>query len=180
MQDHIELTQRWLEEIVIGLNLCPFAGHPFQDKTIRYVLVKESEPTEQFEYLKNELVHLMNTTSAETETTLLIFPNGLSEFSDYLDFLENAEQLLASADLEGIIQIASFHPDYQFAGTETEDAENYTNRSPYPMLHLLREASVEKAISTFIHVERIPERNIETMKELDLSIFEPFKNLKDE
>ena len=159
-------TQRWLERAVIGLNLCPFAKAVHIKKQIRYVVSNATTPEALLEELINELEFLAETSAEKVETTLLIHPGVLNDFLDYNDFLDVAEATLDELDLAGELQIASMHPRYQFADTQPDDMENYTNRSPYPTLHLLRESSVDRAVAAFPEAEHIFERNIETMKKL--------------
>lgn len=166
--DHIKVTKNWIESLVINLNLCPFAKLPFNKNTIRYV-VEENEHTASLRRtFLSELLKINETPAEKVETTLIIHPNCLRDFYDYLDFLEEANQLIDTSGMSGIIQVASFHPDYQFGGTQKNDVENYTNRSPFPMLHLLREDSIEKALAHYPNPAFIPERNIETMNNLGL------------
>jgi hypothetical protein len=141
----ITATQQWLEEIVIGLDLCPFAKHALC--SIQYSLSEASDVLDLLADLEQACLLLKNDTSVET--LLLIHPNVLQDFDAYNQFLGDADDLLDVMQLDGELQVASFHPDYQFADTDFESAENYTNRSPFPMLHLLREASVEHAISSY-------------------------------
>lgn len=162
----IDATKRWLASVVIGLNLCPFARRVFEAERIRYV---ESEATTEKTLLADlsaELRNLAASPISQFETTLLIHPRVLTDFLDYNDFLDAAEQELERLDLDGILQIASFHPHYQFAGTTPDDVENYTNRSPYPMLHLLREDSISALTVDDAELAAIPERNVQTMREL--------------
>jgi uncharacterized protein len=163
---YIENTKKWLENIVIGLNLCPFAKHPFKSDKIRYVLYEQTDLNVLSELMVAELRLLAEARAEELETTLLIIPNTLLDFEDYLDYHFFSEQILEQLDYEGIIQIATFHPAYQFDGTSPEDAENYTNRSPYPILHFLKESSVTWAVDNFPSVHEIPANNIQTMKAL--------------
>ena len=162
----IAATQLWLERAVIGLNLCPFAKAVHVKKQIRYVVSSASTPEDLLKELINELEFLAETTSEKIDTTLLIHPHVLSDFLDYNDFLDIADEALEELDLAGELQIASMHPHYQFADTQPDDMENYTNRSPYPTLHLLRESSVDKAVAVFPEADQIFEKNIETMKKL--------------
>ena len=157
-------VRRWVEELVVGLNLCPFAKRELVNNRIRFVVTQSIGEEQLLAALQTELSLLNNDESIET--TLLIHPDVLQDFFDYNQFLDKADQLLLQMGLEGVYQIASFHPDYQFAGTAVEDAENYTNRSPYPLLHILREASLERTIAAYPDVEQIPVRNIETMNKL--------------
>jgi uncharacterized protein len=165
----IEQTKEWIEKAVIGLNLCPFAKPVFTQNLIRYSVSKATNEEELLEELGSELLLITQTDAKEIETTLLILPEFLSEFLEFNDFLGLGEDLLSEMELEGVIQIASFHPHFQFAGTKPDDITNYTNRSPYPILHLLREDSVSKAVDTFPGVDEIPDKNIETLTKLGLS-----------
>lgn len=160
----IAAVKSWLAEFVVGLNLCPFAGRELSNNRVRFAVTAASSESQLLAALEAELV-LLNTDQT-VETTLLIHPQVLQDFFDYNEFLHHADALLARLDLEGVYQIASFHPDYQFAGTAKDDAENYTNRSPYPLLHILREDSLEQAIAAYPNVEKIPEENIKKMNEL--------------
>ncbi|WP_242101695.1 DUF1415 domain-containing protein [Lysobacter sp. M2-1] len=164
--DPIADTRRWLERAVIGLNLCPFAKAVHARDQIRYVLSDADDPRDLLEQLGEELLLLCDTPADVVDTTLLIHPQVLQDFLDYNDFLDDADALLAQLGLEGVIQIASFHPHYQFAGTEPDDIGNYTNRSPYPTLHLLREDSVARAVEAFPDPDAIVERNQRTLAEL--------------
>ncbi len=167
--DEISITREWVEQFVIGLNLCPFAKKPALEGRIRYVLFEGKDPKELGELLAKELLFLQATDPAVVETTLLIHPCTLRDFADYNDYLEVWDELLVGLDLEGDIQVASFHPDYQFEGTHPDDPENYTNRSPFPMLHLIREASVERAVDLYPNIDSIPERNIARLNELGIA-----------
>jgi uncharacterized protein len=164
----IDTTKLWVERFVIGLNLCPFARHPFRTDKIKYIVFDGDNQEKLTEKLVMEINHLLETTPSVLETTLIILPDMLADFDEYLDYLEISEFILSELELEGLVQVASFHPDYQFEGTEPDDVENYTNRSPFPILHLLREDSVERAIEAFPEVGDIPAQNIETMKTLGL------------
>lgn len=162
----IEATRRWLEKAVIGLNLCPFAGQPWRQGRIRMQVSDATNLQELAQDLADELLALQDADPAYRETTLLIHPNVLGDFLDYNDFLDIADRLLEDLGLDGTLQVASFHPDYQFADSAPDDPANCTNRSPYPMLHLLREASIEKAAANHPAPEAIFERNIETLRDL--------------
>ncbi len=168
-QQIIETTKLWLERFVIGLNLCPFAKHPFRNNKIRYIVFEGDDLEKLTETWLKEANELEQTTPSVLETTLIILPEVLEEFEEYLDFIEMSEFILAEVDLEGVIQIASFHPDYQFDETEITDVENYTNRSPFPMIHLLREDSMTRAIEAYPEVGDIPDNNIDTMNKLGLT-----------
>lgn len=159
-------TKTWLERAVIGLNLCPFAKAVYAKKQIRYAVSNAVTSEELCADLVSELQILQMTDPTELETTLLIHPHLLTDFLDYNDFLAMTDQIVADLGLAGAIQVASFHPDYQFAGTQPDDIDNYTNRSPYPMLHLLREASIESAIAAFPDAAQIFEKNIDTLRRI--------------
>ncbi|MFK7808866.1 MAG: DUF1415 domain-containing protein [Saprospiraceae bacterium] len=159
-------TKAWVKQIVIGCNFCPFAGKPFKDERIHYTIVESKSPEEQLASVLLELQQLNE--REDVETTLIIFPEQFSDFLSYLDFVDLAEGLLVAHDYEGVYQIASFHPKYIFAGSNEQDPANYTNRSPYPMVHLLREGSLSKAIDQFPDVEGIPERNMAFAREKGL------------
>lgn len=165
---HDEITVRpvrqWVETLVVGLNLCPFAKAELLKDRVRFVTTASATEEQLLAALQSELALLDSDPSIET--TLLIHPGVLQDFQDYNQFLDAADALLVELELEGIYQIASFHPDYQFGGTEPDDAENYTNRSPYPLLHLLREASLERAIERYPGVGKIPAQNIALMNRL--------------
>lgn len=162
----IALTRAWVEQAVIGLNLCPFAKAPQVKGLVRYVATDAAEPQALRSCLIEELRRLANLPADKVETTLLIHPQVLVDFNDYNDFLEVAEQAVADLDLEGVLQIASFHPQYRFAGTAADDVGNASNRSPYPTLHLLREASIDRAVAAFPAAETIFEANIATLEDL--------------
>jgi hypothetical protein len=164
----IESTRSWISSVVIELNLCPFAQRVFQADKIRYVVTAAQDETGLLQALADELQALASTPIATAETTLLIHPHALGNFLDYNDFLDTAEQLLADLGFEGVIQIASFHPDYQFADTDPDAVENYTNRAPYPMLHLLREESISAIADDPDELLEIPQRNIDTLRRLGI------------
>ena len=159
-------TRCWIEQVVIKLNLCPFARKPFENGKIRLVVSTAEQPETLRADLQTELEFLHATATSAVETTLLIHPNVLNNFLDYNDFLDVADALIEEYGYEGEFQVASFHPHYQFAGTPVNAAENYTNRSPYPTLHLLREAELERALDNYTRPDQIPERNIRTLNEL--------------
>lgn len=164
--DPIAQTRNWLEKAVIGLNLCPFAKAVYVKNQVRFVLSDATTPEALIEQLAEELLLLRDTPAEQIDTTLIIHPDVLSDFLDYNDFLDNADAAVEALDLAGILQVASFHPDYQFDGTHAEDASNYTNRAPFPTLHLLREDSVERAVAAFPDPDVIVERNIATLDKL--------------
>ena len=169
MKEHLILkTKEWIEKWVIGLNLCPFAKAPFIQDKIRYV-VYENQSTEEFSrILWNELFFLANESAEGIETTFLIHPQLGIEFEDYLDLCEWANGQLEALELSGVIQIAEFHPSYQFAGTNRDDPENYTNRSPYQMMHLLKEESVTSAVEHYPSVDEIPQKNINLLNQMGI------------
>jgi len=162
----VAATRAWLEKAVIGLNLCPFAKTVHVANQIRYAVSNAQTTEALLADLGCELQTLAAADPAQVETTLLVHPRVLDDFLDYNDFLDIADAAVEELGLTGTIQVASFHPQYRFADTEPDAIENYSNRSPYPMLHLLREESVERAVATFPHAGHIPERNIETLRRI--------------
>jgi len=162
----IAATTAWLERAVIGLNLCPFAKAVHVKKQIRYVVSPATSPEQLLETLMDELQLLSDTDPEKIDTTLLIHPFVLNDFLDYNEFLDVADAAVEDMQLDGELQVASFHPDYQFADTDQNDISNYTNRAPYPILHLLREASIEKAVEAFPEAAEIFDKNIATMEQL--------------
>lgn len=159
-------TRCWVEQVVIGLGLCPFARKPFESGAVRFVVCATDQPETLRADLQRELEFLRSPEASEIQTTLLIHPNVLNNFLAYNDFLGVVDALLEKQGYEGEFQVASFHPRYQFAGTTADAAENYTNRSPYPMLHILREEVLERVIDSYPNVDEIPERNIQTLNAL--------------
>jgi uncharacterized protein len=164
--DPVAATRRWLERAVIGLNLCPFARAVHVRNQVRYVLSEATTPQALLLDLTRELEFLDAADPDMVETTLLIHPGVLADFLDYNDFLDDADAAVEALGLEGEIQVASFHPDYVFAGSDPDDVANCSNRSPHPMLHLLREDSVERAVEAHPDPDAIVERNIETLERL--------------
>ncbi len=159
-------TIAWIQSIVIDCHFCPFAAKVMADKAVHFVVLEEASETmaletllEQFQYLKD---------AVDVETTFIIFPNNFGDFHSYLALVASAEKLARRHHYEGIYQIASFHPDYRFAGSDVDDPANYTNRSIYPMLHLLRESSITQALKHFPHPELIPQRNIDFARQKGL------------
>ena len=161
-------TRAWIEKAVIGLELCPFARAVYVGDRIRYSISPARDEDALLRELAHELSALASAPEAVCETTLLIHPRVLTDFTDYNAFLDAADCEIDALGLRGAIQIASFHPRYRFAGTTPDDIGNFTNRSPYPMLHLLREASVERAVAAIPDAAAIFERNIETLRRLGL------------
>jgi uncharacterized protein len=162
----IAATRRWIEQAVIGLNLCPFARAVYTRERIRFVVSEARTADELLGDLQRELESLATVAADATETTVLIHPHALKRFADYNRFLGVADAALVALHLEGVLQIASFHPRYRFARTHADDVANNTNRSPYPTLHLLREASVAAATASVPDAASIYRRNIETMRQL--------------
>ncbi|GAA4423365.1 DUF1415 domain-containing protein [Acidovorax lacteus] len=157
---------RWLERAVIGLNLCPFAKAVHTKGQIHYVVSEATTPRAVLEDLQRELLALQATPADERDTTLLMLPRLFEDFLDFNDFLEDADALLEDLDLGGELQIASFHPRFQFAETEPDDVTNATNQAPYPTLHLLREDSIDRAVEAFPEAETIYERNMQVLADL--------------
>jgi hypothetical protein len=164
----VQDTLRWLERAVIGLNLCPFAKSVYVKGQVRCVV----SPATDLEALRDDVLQqlrdLVAMEAAERDTTVLVIQNLLQDFYDYNDFLNVADDCLLALDLEGVVQIASFHPQYQFAGTSEDDITNFTNRSPYPTLHFIREASIDRAVAAFPEADAIFEANMATLKSLGL------------
>jgi uncharacterized protein len=159
-------TRRWLEKAVIGLNLCPFAKAVYVKNQVRLVVSQARHADDLLEELDRELVLLVATSAEQIDTTLLIHPTLFDDFLDFNDFLEVAEGVLDEHGLEGVIQLASFHPQFQFDGSEPDDIGNYSNRAPFSILHLLREESVERAVAAYPEAETIFEKNVETLERL--------------
>jgi hypothetical protein len=162
----IKQTRNWVEKVVIGLNFCPFAQRELINERVRFTVSDAIGIEPALENLLRE-IHFLEDNSG-TETSLLIYPLAFSEFDDYLDLLDLANALVEDQGYEGVFQIASFHPNYQFADSAKDDAANYTNRSPYPMLHLLREESLELALENYPNPETIPVRNVNFAREKGL------------
>ena len=162
----VAATQEWLEKAVIGLNLCPFAKAVHVKRQIRYVVSQATDEEGLLDDLLHELQLLASADPGDVETTLVIHPYVLRDFMDYNDFLDIADAAVEELELEGVLQVASFHPDYQFADSDPADMANFSNRAPYPTLHLLREDSVEKAVAAFPEADRIFQTNIDTLRRL--------------
>lgn len=165
-EEAIADTKLWIERAVIGLNLCPFAKAAHVKNQIRYVVSDAQTVEELMQDVLSEFEELAEASPTEIDTTMLIHPYVLNDFLDYNDFLEVVDAALEEVDLDGELQVASMHPQFQFAETEVDDISNYTNRSPYPTLHLLREDSIDAAVEAFPEAEMIFEKNIETMNKL--------------
>ncbi len=162
----VETVQQWLDDVVIGLNLCPFAAKPRRQKRIRITVSEADNEDTLLEDLQQELLRIDKAPAEEIETTLLVVPHILSDFTDYTLFLDLATFQLQRNGWEGQYQLASFHPDYCFAGSDPEDAENLTNRSPYPLLHIIREEQLEQVLSKYPDPEQIPLNNMNKMRSL--------------
>jgi hypothetical protein len=162
-------VHHWLTRAVIGLNLCPFAKSVYVHDQIRYVVSHAGDASEALAQLRSEMLYLVQADPEDIDTTLVIVPDVFSDFLDYNDALNAAEKLLKTLRLRGILQIASFHPAYQFDGTQADDIENYTNRAPYPIFHLLREDSVERAVDAFPDTAEIYQRNQQCLREMGLA-----------
>lgn len=166
IQQVIVETRHWLERAVIGLNLCPFAKGVLVKNQIHFVVSQATDAEALLVELERELLALKESASETRDTTLLAIPLWLQDFLDFNDFLVLADQLLSSLRLNGELQIASFHPDFQFAGTDVDDITNCTNRAPYPTLHLLRESSIDRAVQAFPEAEMIYDENMKTLEAL--------------
>ena len=159
-------TVRWLERAVIGLNLCPFAKAVHTKGQIHYVVSEATDASDLLQELRHELQALAEISAEKRDTTLLIAPRCLQDFLDFNDFLGLAEDLVDTLDLDGVLQVASFHPQFQFADAAQDDITNATNRAPYPILHLLREDSIDRAVEAFPEAETIYERNMQVLQDL--------------
>ena len=170
IESAVEATERktraWLADVVVGLNLCPFARPVVGSDALRIEVSQASDPEGIARALVNEIAVIQNASEADVATTLVVFPNALAEFEVYLEFLDNAELLLQEMNLRGVLQLASFHPDYQFAGEPIDATSHFTNRAPFPIIHILREAMVTRALEGFPNPEEIPKRNILTLEGL--------------
>lgn len=165
-EEYVAATRLWLERAVIGLNLCPFAKAVYSKRQIRFAVTAARTADELLAELAHELEILGRTDPVELDTTLLIHPLAMTQFIDYHFFLVEADAALVRLGMAGVIQIASFHPDYEFAGNASDSIDNYTNRSPYPILHLLRETSMDRAVAAFPDAAGIYNRNIATLRRL--------------
>lgn len=161
-----QAIKHWLEQVVIGLNLCPFARQPYLKESVRVIYESASCHKKITETLLEELKLIDSATEAEIETSLIVLPNALPSFEEYLDFFDECNQMLVSHDYEGVYQLASFHPEYIFAGEEFEERSNATNRSPYPIIHIIRESGIDRAVAAHKNTDLIPDNNIRTLNEL--------------
>lgn len=164
----IASTREWLEKAVIGLNLCPFAKSVYVKNQVRFVVSDATEPAQLAEELAKELRLLADSSPEEIDTTLLIHPYVLQRFLDFNEFQDIADAIVEELELDGVLQVASFHPKFQFGGTGINDIGNYTNRSPWPTQHLIREASIDRAVEAFPEAEAIFEHNIDTVTKLGI------------
>lgn len=161
-----QITRHWVETMVVGLNLCPFAAPVVKDESLRYSISGSADPEQQVAEFLNELELILAADEADIATTLFVVPEGLESFDDYLDTLALFEDLLEQAGLSGVFQLASFHPDYLFDGVPEDDMSHWTNRSPWPAFHIIREAQMSRALQHYKKPEQIPERNMQLLREL--------------
>lgn len=169
MVDEALSVETWLKKVVVGLNLCPFAAYPVQHGRVRCVVTRALTEEDLLNALHQECLHLQSVNPAEIETTLMVVADGLKDFFDYTQFVQWANAHIKREGWQGIFQLATFHPDYCFMGAAPEDRENLTNRSPYPVIHIIREASLEKAISFYDgDVDEIPEINKKKVASLEV------------
>lgn len=173
-----EQIWQWLDTIVIDLNLCPFAKKPRTSNQIRVTVCDTRKDKAVLKLFEQELTFLLNTDPEITDTSLFVIPNHLYDFYDYLDFLDKAQRSLEKMGLEGQFQLASFHPEYVFDGAEQESRENYTNRAPFPIIHILREATLTRLVQKYPNPEQIPNSNINTLKQLPDDMFRRLFNPK--
>ena len=165
-QDIVENTRRWLEQMVVGLNLCPFSHSVIAQNQVYYAICDATTDAQLKQFYVNELQRLLGADENDIATSLLMFPQGLEVFDDYLDLLDWFQQLLEQAELTEHVQLASFHPQYQFEGAAADDLSHFTNRSPYPTIHLLRQSQMTKALADFVSPENIYTNNIEKLNKL--------------
>ena len=168
MKQEVEITRRWVKQVVIGLNLCPFARTPFEAGKIRYTLGEAATLDDAYAALVREIADFAQLPAEEAETGLFILRQGLEDFSEYMLVLEDAEALLRESGLVEMLQLASFHPDYCFDGLDADDPANYTNRSPFPMFHLIRQDGLAAALESWPDPASIPGRNIALLREMGL------------
>ncbi|MFD2206568.1 DUF1415 domain-containing protein [Kiloniella antarctica] len=161
-----ELTRLWVENMVAGFNLCPFAAPEINRDSVRYAIVTQSSMEEAVRGFLEEILLIQENLEEKISTTLVIFPIGWEDFEDFIELLMLAEDCMEQSGLEGLFQLASFHPHYCFDGVEVKDISNWTNRAPFPVLHIIREGQMSRVLSSYKKAEEIPERNIELMKNL--------------
>jgi len=169
-EEVVASVKSWIDKVIVGLNFCPFAKKEMERNTVRYAISPATQVNDALSHLLDELALLDQ--QQDMQTTLLVFPLGFADFERYLDMLELANSLLAQGGYGGIYQLASFHPDYCFEGEEQNDPANYTNRSPFPILHILRESSIEAVLKRYPEPESIPENNITKARELGSSFLQ--------
>lgn len=179
-QQQLELSRQWVEKVVVGMNLCPFAKPILIADSLSYALTQAEELADLETFFLEQLMHITASVEAKIATTLVIFPKALANFYQYLDFVARCEELVEQAGLAEQFQLASFHPNYVFADVQEEDLSHWTNRSPFPMLHIIREAQISRVLANHPNPQSIPERNIEFLRELGkeelVKRFPPFKN----
>ncbi|KLN58977.1 hypothetical protein WH96_19975 [Kiloniella spongiae] len=176
----LELTRLWVDAMVIGQNLCPFAAPERSRGSVRYVTVEEGKLSAAMNGFLRELLFLQQSSEEEASTSLIVFPKGFDDFETFLDLLDTAEDALIQAGVEGLFQLASFHPNYQFADLPVEDITNWTNRSPFPVLHIIREGQMGRVLDSYKSPDEIPEKNVALMQELGvkglIERFPPFQD----
>lgn len=165
-------TRQWVERVVVGLNLCPFARPVLTAQTLRIVSETSDDDDVLFRRALREIDRLQCSPASEIATTLLVFSHGLSDFQDYLNFVDALDEALRAGGLQGLVQIASFHPDYRFAEADPDDPANYSNRSPYPMVHFIREDELERALLDFPDPQQIPQSNIQRLRKMGVAAIE--------
>lgn len=167
-------TRKWVSEVVVGLNLCPFAAREVKRESILYSILRDADE----EAVMHAMMQVMEQMdhSEDVETALIILPDAFGDFMEYLDLVYLSEELIAEQEYEGIYQVAGFHPEYQFEGTSIDDPANYTNRSPYPMLHIIREESIERVLENVADPDSIPERNVKLLREKGLIYIQALRN----
>lgn len=165
-QSVIDQTECWVRSVVVGLNLCPFAANPLRDRKVLFEVCRASEPATIYKAILAEMAAFIELPATRAETALFIVPYGLATFETYLEVLDEADRAIEQVGLSGVLQLASFHPDYRFADAPADDPANYSNRSPHPMFHLIREELMEQALRRYPDPEQIPQRNIEQLRRL--------------
>lgn len=174
-----QLSRQWVETMVVGLNLCPFAAPVVRKETLRYALSRAADEAALSQWFLDELMLISEAPDTEIATSLLMMP-AVTDFYDYLDLLDHFERLLKRAGLEGIFQLASFHPQYLFGGVDPDDLSHWTNRSPFPMVHIIREGQMERVLASYKDPDAIPERNMQLMRDLGKAgLIETFPPLAD-
>ena len=178
IENAIELTRLWVENMVVGLNLCPFAAPEINRDSVRYAVVDEQPMEDSLRGFLEEVLLIQENLEEKISTTLVIFPMGWDDFENFLELLMLSEDCMEKSGLEGLFQLASFHPQYCFEGVEVDDITNWTNRAPFPVLHIIREGQMSRVLSSYKKADEIPERNIELMESLGreglIECFPPF------